>query len=159
VSVLRHKIRHDLWRHRRRTLTAIVSIAAGLFGVGGIFGMVDRLLVAMDAAHVAVSPSHVNLILRDFVPGAALRAADGGPGVATVEPAAQLYVRYRLGEGEEWRNGILVTRATSPTSAWTPGARRGRLPRRRRVGRRAPDPPLPRRRPATTSRSTRWAGP
>ena len=111
MSVLRHKVRHDLWRHRRRTLTAIVSIAAGLFGVGGIFGMVDRLLVAMDAAHVAVAPSHVNLILRDFVPGAALAQLAAVPGVATVEPAAQLYVRYRLGEGEDWRNGILVTRA------------------------------------------------
>jgi len=111
VSVLRHKVRHDLWHHRRRTLTAILSIAAGLFGVGAIFGMVDRLLVAMDEAHAAVSPSHVNLILRDFVPGTELRQLTAVPGVADVEPAAQLYVRYRTGDDQDWRNGILVVRS------------------------------------------------
>jgi putative ABC transport system permease protein len=110
MPVLWHKVRHDLWHHRRRTLTAIVSIAAGLFGIGGIFGMVDRLLVAMDAAHVAVQPSHVNLILRDFVPGTALRQLTAVPGVATLEPVAQLPVRYRFAPDDAWSTGILVTR-------------------------------------------------
>ncbi len=111
MSVLRYKIRHDLWRHRRRAITAIVSIAAGLFGVGSIFGMVDRLLVAMDDAHRAVSPSHVNLILRDFVPTAALTQLGSLSGVAEVESASQLFVRYRVDPGAAWRNGILVARA------------------------------------------------
>jgi putative ABC transport system permease protein len=110
VNALRHKVRHDLWRQRRRTLTAILSIAAGLFGIGSIFGMVDRLLVGMDAAHRAVSPSHVNLILRDVVPGAALAQLASLPGVASVESAAQLFVRYRLGDDEDWRSGILMVR-------------------------------------------------
>ena len=110
MSVLRRKLQHDLWRHRRRTLTAILSIAAGLFGVGGIFGMVDRLLGAMDEAHVAVRPSHVSLILRSFAPGEVLAQLGAVDGVAEVESLAQLYVRYRTQAGGEWQDGIVVSR-------------------------------------------------
>jgi len=67
MSVIWHKVWYDLWSHKGRTLLAILSIAAGLFAVGGIFGLVDQLLSTMDAAHRSVAPSHVSIILRDFV--------------------------------------------------------------------------------------------
>jgi hypothetical protein len=75
MSVIWHKVWHDLWSHKGRTLLAILSIAAGLFAVGGIFGLVDQLLAAMDSAHRAVVPSHANIILRDFVTQAELEQA------------------------------------------------------------------------------------
>ena len=42
----------------------VLSIAAGVFAVGTIFGMVDQLLTNMDASHIASNPSHISVFLR-----------------------------------------------------------------------------------------------
>ena len=49
------KIWHDLWQHKGRTLLAVLSVTAGVFAIGTIFGLVDQLLAGMDAAHREVS--------------------------------------------------------------------------------------------------------
>jgi putative ABC transport system permease protein len=94
--MLRYKILHDLFHHKTRTLLAVFSIASGVFAVGAIFGMVDQLLSGMDAAHQAVNPSHVNIILRDYIPQAVADDLETLPGVAAVDAVNQVSVRYRL---------------------------------------------------------------
>ncbi len=56
MSVLWRKVPFDLWHNKARTLLAVLSIAAGLITIGGIFGLLDQLLSTMDAAHRAVQP-------------------------------------------------------------------------------------------------------
>lgn len=110
MHVLWHKVRFDLWHNRRRTLTAILSIAAGLFAIGGIFGMVDQLLAQMDSAHRAVNPSHINIIMRDFAPRPVLESLETVEGVAGLELMAQVSVRYRRDPADDWQIGLLLAR-------------------------------------------------
>ena len=67
MSVIWHKLWSDLWDNKTRTALAVLSIAAGVFAVGAIFGMADQLLTGMDTAHQATSPSHIQMYLTDRV--------------------------------------------------------------------------------------------
>ncbi len=110
MSVIWHKVWYDLWSHKGRTLLAILSIAAGLFAVGGIFGLVDQLLSTMDAAHRSVAPSHVSIILRDFVTEDVVDELKETPGVAGIAAVNQLSVRYRTSPDGDWDLGTLMMR-------------------------------------------------
>jgi len=111
MNVIWHKVWHDLWQHKGRTLLTIISIAAGVFAIGAIFGMVDQLLSGMDSAHQAVSPSHVNIILRDFVDEETAATLKDIDGVVDVDPVNQLSVRYKATPDAEWELGTVVMRA------------------------------------------------
>ena len=63
MGVIWYKIWFDIWHNKTRTLLAVLSIAAGVFAVGAIFGMSDMLLTNMDASHRAVIPTHVYVYL------------------------------------------------------------------------------------------------
>ncbi|MBK7894273.1 MAG: FtsX-like permease family protein [Anaerolineaceae bacterium] len=110
MSVLWYKAWFDLWHSRTRTLLAILSIAAGVFAIGAIFGMVDQLLSGMDAAHRAVTPSHLNIILRDLVDEATAEDLADLPGVVDVDPVNLITVRFKQGEDAPWQSGSLVMR-------------------------------------------------
>jgi len=110
MSVIWYKVWFDLWRNKVRTLLAVLSIAAGVFAIGAIFGMVDQLLTGMDAAHRAVSPSHVNIILRNTVDAATAASLTSVPGVVDVDPVNQISIRYKLRPEDEWALGTLVMR-------------------------------------------------
>ena len=110
MSTLWVKIWHDLWQHKGRTLLAVLSVSAGVFAIGTIFGLVDQLLAGMDAAHQEVAPSHVNVILRNYADGDIVEEVRALPGVAGVEPANQLSVRYRQSGSERWQPGNIVMR-------------------------------------------------
>lgn len=104
------KIWYDLWHRKSRTLLAVLSIAAGVFAVGAIFGMVNQMLAGMDAAHRAVIPSHINIILRNYVDAdtvADLRMLDG---VENIDPVNQITVRYKVDSEDDWELGTLVQR-------------------------------------------------
>lgn len=105
-----HKVWFDLWRHKARTLLAVLSIAAGIFAIGGIFGLVDQLLAAMDNAHRAVVPSHANIILRDFVTQDVVDDLKDLPSVVDIDPVNQISVRYRTDPDAAWTLGTLVQR-------------------------------------------------
>ena len=110
MSVLWHKVWFDLWHHKGRTLLAILSVAAGVFAVGAILGLVDQLLTGMDGAHRAVMPSHVNVILRTYVPDEVADRLTEIDGVAGVDPVNQISVRYKVRPEDEWELGTLVMR-------------------------------------------------
>lgn len=110
MSVLWHKVWFDLWHNKGRTLLAVFSIAAGVFTLGGIFGLIDQLLSTMDAAHRAVQPSHINMILRDYVDQPVVDALKETPGVADIDPVNQISARYKLRAEDEWQLGTLVQR-------------------------------------------------
>jgi putative ABC transport system permease protein len=110
MSVIWHKVWYDLWQNKLRTLLAILSIAVGVFAVGTIFGLIDQLLSGMDAAHRAVAPSHVNIILRSYIDEATAAEVAEVPGVVAVDPANQISIRYKTAPDEDWELGSLVMR-------------------------------------------------
>src|ERR1700690_494063 len=67
MGVIWFKIWFDLWHNKTRTLLAVLSIAAGVFAVGAIFGMSDLLITNMDRSHRSVEPPHINIILSEAV--------------------------------------------------------------------------------------------
>jgi putative ABC transport system permease protein len=103
------KLFADLFRSPGRTLLAVFSIAAGVFAVGAIFGMVDQLLTGMDAAHRAVNPSHVNIILAQPVPEDVLDDLREIDGIVEIDPANLISVSYQVDNGK-WQTGTIVSR-------------------------------------------------
>ena len=67
MGVLWDKVWFDLWQRKARTILAVLSIAVGVFAIGAIFGLTDQLLSGMNEAHQSVAPSHLNIVLRQFV--------------------------------------------------------------------------------------------
>jgi putative ABC transport system permease protein len=110
MSVIWHKVWFDLWKSRGRTLLVVLSIASGVFAIGGIFGMVDLLISGMDASHREVNPSHINIILRNFVDADIVDDLKTIDGVEDIDPVNQISVRYRTSDDEPWKLGTLVMR-------------------------------------------------
>lgn len=110
MSVIWNKVWFDMWGNKGRSLLVILSIAAGVFAVGAIFGLVDQLLTGMDNAHQEVSPSHINVILRDYIPRSVVEEVEKITGVEGVDPVNQITLRYKLNPGDEWELGTLVQR-------------------------------------------------
>lgn len=110
MPVLWKKIWFDLWHQKSRTLLAILSIAAGLFSIGAIFGMVDQLLTGMDQAHLEVAPSHINIILRNYITEDVVETLESIEGVEGIDPVNQISVRYKVHPEDDWELGTLVQR-------------------------------------------------
>jgi uncharacterized membrane protein len=110
MSVIWQKVWFDLWHNKVRTTLSVLSIAAGVFAIGAIFGMSDTMLNGMDAAHRSVTPSHVNMFLTSFISrddALALRSIES---VEDVEPYNLLAIRYKVRPEDDWKQGSLVMR-------------------------------------------------
>ena len=110
MGVLWYKIWFDLWHNKTRTLLAVLSIAAGVFAVGSIFGMSDMLLKNMDASHRAVLPTHINVHLDTAIDRDTILNLTDVPGVEDVEPFNSTSVLYKLHPQDEWRQGVIQMR-------------------------------------------------
>jgi putative ABC transport system permease protein len=110
MGVIWYKVWFDLWHNKVRTLLAVLSIAAGVFAVGAIFGMVDQLLSGMDKAHQAVFPSHIQMYLVDYIDRDTAISLKKIKGVEDIEPLNYRTVRYKIKPEDEWKRGTLVMR-------------------------------------------------
>lgn len=110
MGVIWHKIWFDIWHNKTRTLLAVLSIAAGVFAVGSIFGMSEMLLTNMDSSHHAVLPTHINVGLETLVDRDTLLNLRDVPGVEDVEPYNSANVLYKLHPEDEWRQGVIQMR-------------------------------------------------
>lgn len=110
MGVIWHKIWFDLWHNKTRTLLAILSIAAGVFAVGAIFGMSDMLLSNMDKSHHAVLPTHINVALDEPVDRDIILNLKEVAGVEDVEPYNSVSVLYKLRPQDDWRQGVIQMR-------------------------------------------------
>jgi len=111
MGALWHKLWYDLWHYKVRTLLAVLSIAAGVFAVGVVFGMTDQLLSGMDAAHRAVTPAHITMALARFASKAEIEGIRRVPGVIDVEPYTQIALEYRFAPDAPWKLGVANLRA------------------------------------------------
>jgi putative ABC transport system permease protein len=110
MGVIWHKIWFDIWHNKTRTLLAVLSIAAGVFAVGAIFGMSELLGTNMDNSHRAVIPPHVNVGLGGLVDRETLLNLRSVPGVEDIEPYNQVSIQYKLHPEDEWRPGVIEMR-------------------------------------------------
>ncbi len=110
MGVIWHKVWFDLWNNKTRTLLAVLSITAGVFAVGAIFGMSDMLITNMDKSHHAVLPYHINVILDEAVDREIILNLKDVPGVVDVEPYNSVSVQYKLHPEGEWRQGVIQMR-------------------------------------------------
>ena len=110
MGVIWHKIWFDIWHNKTRTFLAVLSIAAGVFAVGAIFGMSDMLLTNMDISHHAVLATHVNAELASLVDRETLLSLNDIPGVEGVEPYNSVIILYKLHAEDEWRQGVIQQR-------------------------------------------------
>jgi putative ABC transport system permease protein len=104
------KVWADLWSNKVRTILAVLSIAAGVFAIGAIFGMVDQLMSSMDEAHRAVYPSHINMSLVGEIDRNIANSLEKIDGVEEVEVLNSVTVRYKLNPQDEWKQGEMVMR-------------------------------------------------
>ncbi len=110
MSVIWNKVWFDLWHNKIRTLLAVLSIAAGVFAIGAIFGMVDQLVTGMDSAHQATAPSHIQMFLTDRIDRDTAIRLKSIKGVEDIEVTNQVTVRYKLNPADEWKRGSIVMR-------------------------------------------------
>src|SRR5688572_2276876 len=110
MGVIWYKIWFDIWHNKTRTLLAVLSIAAGVFAVGAIFGMSEMLIANMDSSHRAVLATHINGALTEYVDRDILMSIRDIPGVEDVEPYNSANVLYKLRPEDEWRQGVIQMR-------------------------------------------------
>jgi putative ABC transport system permease protein len=110
MSVIWNKVWFDLWYNKVRTLLAVLSIAAGVFAIGAIFGMVDQLITGMDGAHAATTPSHIQMYLTDRIDRDTAIRLKSISGIEDLEVANETTVRYKLHPKDEWKRASLVMR-------------------------------------------------
>jgi len=110
MGVLWYKIWFDLWHNKTRTLLAVLSVAAGVFAVGAIFGMSDQLSTNMDRSHLAVLPSHIQIFLSMPVDADVLLNLRDVPGVEDVEPYNSVSALYKLQPDGRWRQAVIQMR-------------------------------------------------
>ena len=110
MGVIWYKVWFDLWHNKMRTLLAVLSIAAGVFAVGAIFGMSELLNTNMNQSHRAVLPAHINVNLVAPVDEEIILNIKEVPGVEDVEPFNSIPVLYKLRPEAEWKQGVIQTR-------------------------------------------------
>ena len=110
MSVIWFKIWFDLWHNKTRTFLTVLSIAAGVFAVGSIFGMSDMMLYNMDKSHREVLATHINGVLTEYVDRDIILSLREVPGVEDVEPYNSVNLLYKLRPQDEWRQGVIQMR-------------------------------------------------
>ena len=110
MGVIWYKIWFDLWHNKTRTLLAVLSVAAGVFAVGAIFGLSDQLGTTMDQSHQSVMPPHINVALYDLVDRDTLMSLEQITGVAGIEPYNNLSAMYKLHPQDDWRQAVIQVR-------------------------------------------------
>ena len=110
MGVIWHKIWFDLWHNKTRTFLTVLSITAGVFAVGSIFGMSDMMLYNMDTSHRDVLATHINAALTEYVDRDIILSLREVPGVEDVEPYNSVNILYKLRPEDEWRQGVIQMR-------------------------------------------------
>jgi putative ABC transport system permease protein len=111
MSVIWHKVWSDLWHHKVRTLLAVLSIAAGVFALGAIFGMIDQLIPNLNRVHESIVSAPIMMQLQDPITQDIADRLRNIEGVQDVEVQNELAIRYRLNPADDWQPGQLTMRA------------------------------------------------
>ncbi len=95
-----HKVWHDLWDNKIRSLLVMASIFIGVFSVGMSIAMYVLIGEDLNTSYAASNPDHAELYISPVNPDL-LDSLRRVPGVARVEGRATLQVQLRVGP-DEW---------------------------------------------------------
>lgn len=107
MGVIWYKVWFDLWHNKTRTLLVVLSIAAGVFAIGAMFGMADLMLSTMDRAHQAVIPAHIKMSLNTFIDRDTAISLKNIPGVEGAQPINQVAIQYKVHPEDPWKQGVI----------------------------------------------------
>jgi putative ABC transport system permease protein len=110
MSVIWTKVWSDLWDNKVRTTLAVLSIAAGVFAIGAIFGISDQLLTGMDAAHRASVPAHFTMYTTENIDETLVNDLKKIEGVEDIALGSQTTIRYKIRPDDEWDSAWLIMR-------------------------------------------------
>ena len=110
MNVLWRKLWHDLWERKSRTLLVVMSVTAGVFCVGAIFGMNDQLYNQMDISHSSTHPSHINMFTFGAIDQDISDQLSKIDGILYVDITNQIGLRYKIGSEDNWQPGMVATR-------------------------------------------------
>jgi putative ABC transport system permease protein len=111
MGVIWNKVWFDLWHNKIRTLLVVLSISAGVFAVGAMFGMSDLLLSGMDKAHQSVTPSHINMYVTTRIGQDIADSIKKINGVEDVELYNSTTVLYKVHPQDDWKQGVVYEKA------------------------------------------------
>lgn len=111
MSVIWNKIWADLWGHKVRTLLAVLSIAAGVFALGAIYGMIDQLIPNLNRVQASIEPANITMNLQNPITQDTADRLTNIEGITGLEVLNELPLRYRLRPDQEWQPGALTMRA------------------------------------------------
>jgi putative ABC transport system permease protein len=106
MSTRWHKVLREVWGHKARTTLVVLSMAAGVFGVGMMASTRLMLLRELNSAYMAIHPAHAELQTDPFDDDL-LKAMRRIPGVVEVEGRASLAARL-LAADKEYVLGLEV---------------------------------------------------
>jgi putative ABC transport system permease protein len=137
MSTRWHKVLREVWDHKARTTLVVLSMAAGVFGVGMMASTRLMLLRELNSAYMVITPAHAELQADPFDDDL-LKAMRRIPGVVEVEGRTSLAARL-LAADKEYVLGLEVVadyehmriNQVQPLSGdWPPPARQLLLERR-----------------------------
>ena len=134
MNVIWHKVWSDLWHHKARTLLAVISIAAGVFALGAVFGMIDQLTPNLNRVHRTVQPAHMTIFLADRIDWDTAHGLEKIKGVTGVDLMNLTRIRYKLSPEQAWQPGMVIMRDYDDQTYNLLQLKAGDWPKRNKIG-------------------------
>jgi putative ABC transport system permease protein len=97
------KIFRDLWRYKVRTIIVVISIAAGVSGVGTVAHMYTLMSHDLEQSYAAVLPASATLYTDDSFDDEMVRAVRRLAAVADAEGRRSILLRFRTRSDRPWQ--------------------------------------------------------
>lgn len=97
------KVIRDLWRYKVRTLLVVLSIAAGVSGIGTVAHMSTIMSRDLVQSYAEVRPASAVVYTDDAFDDEIVRAVRRLPGVAEAEGRRSLTLRFRTASHRPWQ--------------------------------------------------------
>ncbi|HHJ06840.1 MAG TPA: ABC transporter permease, partial [Anaerolineae bacterium] len=111
MGTLKHKIWHDLWKNKGRTLQVVLIIAMGAAALGMIISVRSLMIPAMQDGWQAINPAMMNFGVFPGLDDDDLIAISKIDGVTEVDGLLNTTIEWRVSPEDEWAPGQLTARS------------------------------------------------
>lgn len=124
-----HKVLHDLWGNKTRTLLIVLSITVGLFALGTIVSARTILDVEMARSFAAIHPSSGTVRTQELFDDSFVQSVRKMPEVDDADARRMIFARIQVGSGQwntliifaiEDYDDIRINKIWSQSGAWPP---------------------------------------
>jgi len=107
---LRHKLIHDLWSNKSRTLQVVLIIGIGAGAIGMIMGTRNVVIPGMQEKWREISPAMILIQVATPISEQQMLSLGKEKGVAELDASSYTSIEWRLGSDKEWTLGGLNAR-------------------------------------------------